>query len=452
MLAEVERGAVDLREVHRFPNRPVSVRNQLQWDVLSLWTGVVDGLRQASHAAERIHGIGVDSWAIDYGLLDADGQLIGNPVHYRDARTDGVAERVARTVTPEHHYGLTGIHELPFNTVYQLVAARDSAAVRGADAALLIPDLFAYWLTGERVTELTNASTTALVDAHTRTWSKELFDELRLRNLFPDIVAPGRTIGPVLADIAADTGCRDAVVTAVGTHDTASAVAGVPARGSDFAFISCGTWSLVGVELDSPVTSEAARASRFSNELGIDETVRFLRNVMGLWLLQESLRMWERNGRPVDIALLLREAEQLPRRGIIDPDQPQFLPPGDMPERIREECRRTDQPVPDTPAEITRCVLDSLATAYKRTIARACELTAHRVEVIHLVGGGAQNGLLCQLTADACGLPVVAGPVEAAAYGNVLVQARAVGAVDGTLADLRALIPTTQLVTYRPRS
>ena len=452
MLAEVERDAVDLREVHRFPNRPVSVRNQLQWDVLSLWAGVIDGLRRAASAVERVHGIGVDSWAIDYGLLDADGRLIGNPVHYRDARTDGVAEQIARKVTAERQYAITGIHELPFNTVYQLVAARDSAAVRSADAALLIPDLFAYWLTGERVTEMTNASTTALVDAGTRMWSKELFDELELRNLFPDIAAPGRTIGPVLADVAAETGCRDAVVTAVGTHDTASAVAGVPARGSDFAFISCGTWSLVGVELDSPVTSEAARTSRFSNELGVDDTVRFLRNVMGLWLLQESLRVWERDGRPVELAQLLREAEYLPRRSIIDPDQPQFLPPGDMPARIQDECRRTDQRVPETPADITRCVLDSLAAAYQRTIARACELTGHRVEVIHLVGGGAQNALLCQLTADACGLPVVAGPVEAAAYGNVLVQARAIGALHGSLDDLRRLVPTEHTVQYRPRT
>jgi rhamnulokinase len=241
-------------------------------------------------------------------------------------------------------------------------------------------------------------------------------------------------------------------VTAVGSHDTASAVAGVPAQGGDFAYISCGTWSLVGLELDAPVTSDAAREANFSNELGVDGTVRFLRNVMGLWLLQESVRSWERAGTAVDLATLLAAAEELPAgRSVIDPDRPEFLPPGDMPARIAAECRRTGQPVPQTPPEVVRCILDSLAAAYARRIAEACAITGRRVAVIHLVGGGAHNALLCRLTADACGLPVVAGPVEAAAYGNVLVQARAAGVVSGDLAALRALVPASDTVTFHPR-
>lgn len=454
MLADVTQGGVRLREVHRFPNRPVEVHGRLHWDVLSLWAGALDGLRIAARDAGPLVGIAVDSWGVDYGLLDADGRLLGNPVHYRDGRTDGVADRVHATVPHESLYGVAGIQQLPFNTVYQLAADRTSAAMRAASSALLIPDLFSFWLTGRQVTELTNASTTSLVDARSRDWAGKLFTDLDLReDLFPGIVAPGHVIGPLLPAVAAEIGCPEGVVvTAVGSHDTASAVAGVPARGENFAYISCGTWSLVGLELDEPVTSEAARSANFSNELGVDGTVRFLGNVMGLWLLQESVRTWERSGERVDLERLLRETAEVPAgRSVIDPDRPQFLPPGDMPARIREECARTAQPVPQAPAEITRCILDSLAAAYRRRIRLGCELTGRQVDVIHVVGGGARNSLLCQLTADACGVPVVAGPVEGAAYGNVLVQARSAGVLDGSLRDLRAAIPLTDTVTYTPR-
>lgn len=452
MAADVERDAVRLREVHRFANRPVSVGGRLHWDVLALWAGALDGLRIAAREGE-LAGIGVDSWAVDYGLLDAAGTLLGNPVHYRDGRTAAVVDAVHDVVPYAELYATTGIQHLPFNTVYQLAADKNSAAMQAAARALLIPDLFSFWLTGEQVCELTNASTTSLVDARARTWAGKVFAELGLRSdLFPALVSPGHRIGTVLPEVAADIGCSaDVVVTAVGSHDTASAVAGVPAVDPDFAYISCGTWSLVGVELDEPVTSDAARAANFSNELGVDGTVRFLRNVMGLWLLQESLREWERAGHADSLPPLLASAAQLPAaRSVIDPDRPEFLPPGDMPARIAAECERTGQPVPRTPPEVVRCILDSLAAAYARTIRASCAITGRRVEVIHLVGGGAQNALLCQLTADACGLPVVAGPVEAAAYGNALVQARAAGVVSGDLAALRALVPAADTVTYRP--
>jgi rhamnulokinase len=454
MLADVSTDSIDLREVHRFVNRPVTVHGTLYWDVLSLWGGATDGLRIAARQAERIAGIGVDSWAIDYGLLDEDGRLLGNPVHYRDRRTDGIAVEVEKVVAPEELYSSTGVQVLPFNTVFQFVAARDSWAMRNAAHALLVPDLFGYWLTGEMGAELTNASTTGLLDVRSRQWDIALFSKLGLRNdLFASIREPGTLLGPVLHDVGADCEVRGALVTTVGSHDTASAVVGVPARDDRFAYISCGTWSLVGVEIPAPVTSADARAANFSNELGVDGTVRFLRNVMGLWLLQECVRTWERDGRTIDLPRLLAEAEQLPaRRWLVDVDRPEFLPPGDMPERLRAECRRIGQPVPESAAEITRCILDSLAAAYRRTVRQAAELTGKSVDVVHIVGGGAQNALLCQLTADACELPVVAGPVEAAAYGNVLVQARAAGVVSGDLAALRALLSATETVSYQPRA
>lgn len=466
MLAEVSPGGIALREVHRTPNRPVAVHGAagetLHWDILALWAGVLDGLREAGRAAQAsnsgargITGIGVDSWAIDYALLDEAGRLLGNPVHYRDARTDGAARAVAGIVPPEELYAITGVQELPFNTIYQLVAARDTTALSHATSALMIPDLLGYWLTGTSGTELTNASTTGLLDVRARTWATGLFGRLGLRaDLFPALRRPGDPVGPLLPRVAEAAGLGPAAtVTAVGSHDTASAVVGVPAHDDRFAYISCGTWSLVGVELQGPVTTDAARAANFSNELGVDGTVRFLRNVMGLWLLQESIRTWQMRGVTIDLAALLAEAAALPAaRSVIDPDRPAFLPPGDMPGRIRAECVRTGQPEPRTAAEITRCILDSLAAAYRRTVREAAELSGKQVEVVHLVGGGAQNSLLCQLTADACELPVVAGPVEAAAYGNVLVQARAAGILSGGLTDLRALLHAAEAVTYLPRA
>ena len=443
MRAAVSAEGIELREVHRFPNRPVRLRGTLHWDVLALWSGVLDGLR----ACGPVDGIAVDSWAVDYGLLDADGALLGNPVHYRDGRTSGVAA----TVGPL--FALTGVQDLPFNTAYQLVAARSSAMLQAAAHALLIPDLFTYWLTGTLGTELTNASTTGLLDARTRTWSAEVLSRLGLRDdLFPPLRSPGTVAGAVLASVADECGTGPASVVAVGSHDTASAVLGVPARDPSFAYISCGTWSLVGVELPAPVVTDAACQAGFSNELGVEATVRFLRNVMGLWLLQESLRTWERAGLPVALDTLLAEAAALPGgRSVVDPDRPEFLPPGDMPARIAAECARTDQPVPATPAGFTRCILDSLAAAYRRSVHAAASLSGSSVEAVHLVGGGAQNVLLCQLTADACELPVIAGPVEAAAYGNVLVQARAAGALDGDRWQLRERL-LTRIATYYPRS
>jgi rhamnulokinase len=446
MAARVGPDRLDLHEVHRFPNRPVRTAGTLHWDVLGLYGGILDGLRAAGRDLGHLDGIGIVSWGVDHGLLDADGALLGNPVHYRDGRHETAVAAVHAVVPAAELYRISGIQHLPFNTVFQLAAARDTAQLAAARTMLLIPDLLAYWLTGAVGAEVTNASTTGLLDAASRDWARPVVDGLGLpRELFPPLRQPGDRLGELRDDVLAETGLSGPVpVTAVGSHDTASAVVGVPAADDRFAYISCGTWSLVGVELAKPVLTEESRVAGFTNELGVDGTVRYLRNVMGLWLLQDSLRTWAAAGLPADLADLLAAAARVPAfTAVVDPDEARFLPPGDMPARIADACRATGQTPPQSQAETVRCILDSLALAYRRNVRRAAELSGRTVETLHLVGGGAYNTLLCQLTADACGLPVMAGPVEAAAIGNALVQARAGGVLSGGLAELRALIRST---------
>ena len=433
MVGRVGPSTLDLTAVHRFPNEPVRAGGTLYWDILALHRGMLDGLA----AAGPVDGIGIDSWAVDYGLLDESGALLGNPVHYRDERTAGVPERVAGLVGEDRLYEITGLQKLPFNTAYQLVAARDTPQFRAARTLLMIPDLLAYWLTGAIGTEYTNASTTELLDVRTRNWSLSLIDELKIdSSLLPPIRLPGSLIGHY----------GGTPVVAVGSHDTASAVVGVPAADDRFAYISCGTWSLVGLELDQPVLTAASRQANFTNEGGVDGTIRYLRNVMGLWPLQECMREW---GSP-SVADLVTAAAAEPAFGaVVDLDDPVFLPPGGMAARLRTAA---GLPADAGPAKITRCILDSLALAHRRAVRQAQELAGRSVDAVHIVGGGARNALLCQLTADACGLPVLAGPVEATALGNVLVQARAAGVIDGGLSALRAVLrETQQIVRYEPR-
>ncbi|MFJ6293965.1 rhamnulokinase family protein [Streptomyces griseoviridis] len=446
MVGRVDPDSLELSEAHRFPNRPVRTPEGLRWDVLALYDGVLEGLR----AAGRVDSVGIDSWAVDYGLLDADGALLGNPVHYRDARTEGVAEKVWASLPAAELYAATGLQYAPFNTLYQLTAAASTAQLAHARRLLLIPDLLAYWLTGVQGTELTNASTTQLIDPRTRGWAYGVADRLGIDlGLFAPLRGPGEAAGFLTPDVLDATGLAGPVpVTTVGSHDTASAVAAVPATDDRFAYISTGTWSLAGLELTEPVLTEESRAANFTNELGLDGTVRYLRNIMGLWLLQESVRAW---GDP-DLGGLLLDAAKVPAlRSVVDAGDAAFLAPGRMPERIAEACRASGQPVPESPAQITRCILDSLALAHREAVADAERLADRPVDVVHMVGGGTRNALLCQLTADACGLPVVAGPTEASALGNVLVQARADGLV-GDLAGMRALLVRTQPLTrYEPR-
>jgi rhamnulokinase len=444
---------IELAEASRFPNEPVRAGGTLYWDILRLHGAVTAGLATAA-ARFPLAGVGIDSWGVDYGLLDAAGALVGNPVHYRDGRTEGASAAASTGVPFADLYAATGIQHLPFNTIYQLAAATGTPALAAARSLLLIPDLLAYWLTGPGEgagpgapgaigAEVTNASTTALLDVSARTWATGLMKRAGLDPaLFPPLRQPGEVIGPVTGASAALAGVP---LITVASHDTASAVVAVPAAGPHFAYISSGTWSLVGLELPAPVLSAASREANFTNEAGIDGTVRYLRNVSGLWLLQECVRHWGGRAGSAEPAhsldaLLARAAAAEPLRFVVDAEDPAFLPPGDMPGRIAAWLAARGLPAPRTRGEVVRCVLDSLALAYRRALLQAQELSGRHADVIHVVGGGSRNDLLCQLTADAAGLPVVAGPAEATALGNVLVQARALGAAPGTLAGMRALV------------
>ena len=424
IVGRVEPDRVRFREVHRFTNEPLSLPDGLHWDIAALYREVIAGLRAA--AAHEPASAGVDSWAVDYGLLDESGALVGLPYHYRDPRS---------TAGEDDYYAIAGIAPLPFNTLNQLRAEHPDR-LAAARTMLMIPDLLTYWLTGARGSERTNASTTQLYDATARTWSDDIIAAAKLpRDVFPPLHDPGTRIGPLRPPVRAATALAGDIV-AVGSHDTASAVAAVPAFIDEFAYISCGTWSLVGVELDAPVLTTAARDAMFTNEAGLDGTIRFLRNVMGLWLLQQCQASWPGS----DLGTLLADAARAkPFVSLIDPDDPRFLPPGDMPTRIDAYCRETGQPVPDSRPAYVRCILESLALAHRAAIRTAQELSGRDVRQIHVVGGGARNALLCQLTADATGVPVIAGPVEATALGNLLTQARADGG-PADLASLRALV------------
>lgn len=427
-----EDGRIELDARHRFPNGVVERDGHLRWDIRRLHAEVRAGLALVPEAAS----IGIDAWAVDYGLLDADGELLADPIAYRDDRTAGVVDDVHRRIPPDELFAVNGLQFLPFNTIYQLAAEQRGPHWGQAAHLLLIPDLLAHRLTGELGTEVTNASTTGLLDARTRQWSAELLDRMGVpSSLLPDLQSPGEPRG---------TTERGTPVVTVGSHDTASAVVGVPATTDRFAYIASGTWSLVGLELDQPVLSEAARAANFTNESGVDGRTRFLRNVGGLWLLQECLREWRRD----DLDALLAGAAAVPAGGPrVDVDDPAFIPPGGMPERIATAAGRDDL----DPAQTVRCILDSLAEGYARTLDDASRVAGREVDVVHVVGGGAQNALLCQLTADATGRPVLAGPVEATALGNVVVQARAADALPAGLDDIRAQVATiTELRRYDP--
>lgn len=448
MVASVTPESVTLEETHRFPNGAVRVGDGLFTDALGLYAGVVEGLARAAGAGE-LASVGVDSWGVDYGRLDARGELLGAPRHYRDARTDATRRALAERLADADAFAATGIQPAPYNTVYQLMDDLTSPQWPLVDTVLFTPDLMGYWLSGVRVAETTIASTSMLLDAATRAWSPTLAaaSGVDLR-VFAPLTEPGTRLGPLRAHV----GAGSAELVAVGGHDTASALVATPARDEHFAFISCGTWSIVGAELRAPITSAEAFAAGFTNELGVDGTVRFNRNLTGLWLLQECQRAWRLRGEDADLHRLLAAAAASPGlRSVVDAGSERFLAPDDMPERLADECRRTGQPVPDSPGATVRCVLDSLALSHARAVRQVQELGGPEARTVHLVGGGSRNELLCRLTADACGLPVVAGPVEAAALGNAVVQARAVGALAGDLTALRRIVAASGgLSVYEP--
>jgi rhamnulokinase len=457
MVGELREGRVDLTPLHRFPNVPVRLPDGLHWDVPYLYTEILAGLRAAASAyGESVVAVGVDSWGLDYGLVDAGGRLLGLPYHYRDARTDGMREEVARLISPPEQYARTGIAQLPINTLYQLAAQRkaDDRTLELAENLLMIPDLLHYWLTGRRTAEYTNASTTGALGVD-RGWDTDLLARLDLpAKIFLPPKPPGTVLGPLRPAVQEETGLRAARAILPGTHDTASAVAAVPATPHDagHAYISSGTWSLLGLELDRPILGEEARLAGFTNEGGVGGTYRFLTNIMGLWLLQECRRSWARQGREWGYEELTAGAASAPSPGVIlDVDDPAFLHPDDMPAAIAEYLRRTGQPAVERPEALARAIVEGLALAYRVAVERAERLAGTRVDTIHVVGGGARNGLLCQLTADACRRLVVAGPVEATALGNVLVQAMGTGRVKD-LAEAHAIAGRSgDLIRYEPR-
>jgi rhamnulokinase len=455
ILGRMAGSSVELETVHRFPNGVVDLDGGLRWDFDVLFTEVLTGLAAAARAAgergETITSIGIDTWAVDYGLVNTAGELIAQPYSYRDDRSRAAVAPVHQKLDPARLYGTTGLQFLQFNTLYQLATEPDLKGLQ----ALLIPDLIAFLLTGQRRTESTNASTTGLFDAVAGEWATEFLAVLGLpKDLFPPLIEPGETIGTLLPDIASRVGLPAGTkVVAVGSHDTASAVAAVPAQEENFAYISSGTWSLVGLELKHPVLTEASREANFTNERGVDGTIRYLRNMGGLWLLSECQRTWAAEGYTPELTALLTAAAALPSGGPqINPDDSYFIAPDNMPDRIRAAVRHTGDVLPDNPAAITRCIMDSLAAGYAKAITAAERLSGRSVDVVHVVGGGSQNRLLCQLTADATGKRVIAGPVEATALGNVLVQARAAGQASGGLADLRRLVAASHgLQTFTPQ-
>ena len=429
-------------EVHRFGNGPIARSDGLYWDIEALRQNVIQGLGKL--AEKNIVSIGVDSWAVDYALVDAEGELLRAPHHYRDERNLRGVVVVENLISAQDLYKSSGLQFLPFNTVYQLAvdASEQSALVASADAVLLIPDLFNYWLCGVKATERTNASTTGLLDLLSGHWNQGLIEQIGIPpTMFPKVVAEGTYLGEILSEIQQTTGLNsNTQVVTVGSHDTASAFVAVPSTQENSLIISSGTWSLLGVELKEPIFTEAAREANFTNEGGVDGRIRFLKNVTGLWLLQECSRLWRQTGKIFQIDALIGAASLLPKRTVVDVDDPRFVSPGDMPGNIQQVCLETNQWVPQTEAEIVRVIFDSLVEKYVEVIGELEQLTNVRVERIHIVGGGSQNELLNQLIADSTQLDVFAGPVEATAIGNLVVQARAAGVLTGSLESARALI------------
>ncbi len=443
---------VRLQEAHRFANEPCAQEDGLHWDAQALRRELLAGLRAAAACADGpVAGVGVDAWGCDYGLLDADGELLGDPFHYRDRRTEGVLASILETIPAERLYARTGTQLQPFNTLVQLAAERGSERLERARTLLPMPDLASWWLSGRAVVERTSASTTQLLDVERGEWDRELLAELELPDaLLAPLVDAGTPLAPLRPELAAATDLEPAPeVLAVGAHDTASAVVAIPT--DDAAYLSSGTWSLLGMELDGPVTSADALRANLTNERGVGGTTRLLRNVMGLWLLQECRRAWAAEGFDAAYERLVALADAAPAGGpLIDPDAPQLLAPGAMPERIAALCRRSGQQPPDGVGATVRCILESLACAYRRALEQVEAAAGRRAACVHVVGGGARNAALCRLTADVLERPVLAGPVEATALGNVMTQALAHGHVE-SIAEIRAVVAASVAVArYEP--
>jgi len=436
-----------LEELHRFPNGPVEIGGSLRWDVLRLWSEIQHGLTAAARRYRKaVQSVAVDTWGVDFALLSASDELLGQPFHYRDERTRGVMERAFRRVPRAEIFAATGLQFLPFNTLYQLLAVQKNnpELLEMADCLLMMPDYFHWCLSGIRAAEFTNATTTQFFDPAKQGWSRKLLKRFNLpTKMLPHVVSPGTRLGPLLDSVSRHTGLGRIDVIAPASHDTGSAVAAVPTthkgEGS-WAYLSSGTWSLMGIELKKAQLSQRVLEFNLTNEGGVDGTYRLLKNISGLWLIQQCKRVFDNAGNKLDYGQLVRRAKAAPAmKSVIDPDDARFMNPADMPLAIQQFCRATRQPAPRTEGALVRCVLESLALKYQTVLGCLEEIGGKRIEVIHIVGGGSRNELLNQFAADACQRPILAGPVEATVLGNVLLQARAAGEIS-SLTELRAVV------------
>lgn len=445
---------ITLEEVHRFSNDPVSVGGTVYWDVLRLFYEIKQGIIKAKIAG-GFDSIGIDTWGVDFGLIDSEGKLMENPVHYRDARTAGLVDEAFKTMPKEKLYGITGIQFMELNTLFQLISLKKYRPwmLERADKMLFMPDLFGYMLTGKMCAEYSIASTSQLIDLDKRTWSKEILDAFGIKeSVFAPLVQPGTVLGKLSKEICEECGVDPVPVISVCGHDTQSAITSVPCEDGDFAFLSSGTWSLFGTELDKPIVNETSMNINITNEGGFDGSTGFLKNIIGLWLIQESRRQWKREGKEysyADLEKLALAAE--PFKCFIDPDAPEFVPHGNIPERVREFCRKTGQFVPETVGEIMRCIYESLAMKYRLTFEKLRECTERDYPVIHVIGGGTKDGLLCQMTANSCDRTVKAGPIEATVMGNVAVQLMSDGSVKNIGQARKIVADSSELKTFEPK-
>ena len=442
---------ITLEEVHRFSNDPVSVGGTVYWDVLRLFYEIKQGIIKAKIAG-GFDSIGIDTWGVDFGLIDSEGKLMENPVHYRDARTVGLVDEAFKTMPKEKLYGITGIQFMELNTLFQLISLKKYRPwmLERADKMLFMPDLFGYMLTGKMCAEYSIASTSQLIDLDKKTWSKEILDAFGIKeSVFAPLVQPGTVLGELSKEVCEECGVDPVPVISVCGHDTQSAITSVPCEDGDFAFLSSGTWSLFGTELDKPIVNETSMNINITNEGGFDGSTGFLKNIIGLWLIQESRRQWKREGKEysyADLEKLALAAE--PFKCFIDPDAPEFVPHGNIPERVREFCRKTGQYVPETVGEIMRCIYESLAMKYRLTFEKLRECTERDYPVIHVIGGGTKDGLLCQMTANSCDRTVKAGPIEATVMGNVAVQLMSDGSVKNIGQARKIVADSSELKTF----
>jgi len=451
IIGNFENGIISLEEIHRFDNDPVLVGGTFYWDILRLFHEIKQGITKAKNSTD-FESIGIDTWGVDYGILTKNGDLLGNPYHYRDTRTEGVIEDMASIVPKDELYKLTGNQLIEFNTIFQLYVFKKQRPelLDQIDKVLLIPDLFNYFLTGKMASECSIASTTQMMNPYTKEWEYTLMDKLGLkREWFPEIIPGGTVLGTLKDDICEELDVSAKNVIAVSEHDTASAVAAVPTEEKDFVFISCGTWSLFGTELEEPVISELSQKYNITNETGYNNTTRFLKNIIGLWLIQETRRQFKRDGKNYSYADMenLARAEK-PFTCFIDPDAPQFMTPGNMPKKIREFCEKTGQTVPETDGAVIRCIYESLAMKYKYTFLQLKECCGKDFSVIHMIGGGTKDTFLCQMAANAANVPVVAGPIEGTAAGNVAVQLIANGEISDIWEARKIIAKSFDVVKY----